>query len=316
MKRFFLLAALSSPSIFTVFAQNDNRVVLIVDVDNAVTYRSDITDYARRGADTSLTTAQPARAFTDGINIGDIVAVNGKPARGLWASRTYAMGFSPTPAAGFGIADAALGGTADCKWAFYDADGRFIGAIFDGGYTTHGVTGGVGAFYGVRGQMGAPPPEPRPDALPLRTASMSEDPGKRRVLGGGKLRIAFHLIPAERPEVQSVFHEDLSPVTAADPAHPGDLLIIHATGLGPLVPGTTPSGAAPFPSTPVEVNSPVEVTVGGISSAVINKIGWPGENNGYRVDIRVPAGVSAGMADLQITAAWIPGSAFQVPVNN
>ncbi len=246
------------------FAQTDNRVVLVVDVDNAVTYRSDVVEYNRRGADGVVTTAQAARSFTDGINVGDIVAVNGKPAKGLWTSRTYAMGFSPTPAPGFGIADAALGGTADCKWSFHDVAGRFIGAILDGGFSPHGVTGGVGAFYGVRGQMGAPPAEPLPDARPLRTASISEDPGRRREFGGGKLRIVFHLIPAERPEVQTVYHADLSPVTASNPARPGEVLIIRATGLGPLVPGTTPSASTPFPNPPVEVNSPVEVTFGGM----------------------------------------------------
>ena len=296
------------------FAQADNRVTLVVDVDNAVTYRSDITDYARRGADTGMTTALPARAFTDAINIGDIVAVNGKPARGLWTSRTYGMGFSPTPAAGFGIADAALGGTADCKWAFYDADGRFVAAILDGGFAPHGVTGGVGAFYGIRGQMGAPPAEPLPDARPLRTASISEDPGRRRVLGGGKLRIVFHLIPAERPEVETVYHEDFSPVTADSPARPGEIIIIRATGLGPLTPGTTPSGTDPFPSPSVEVNSPVEVDFGGQSMPAINKIGWPGQNNVYRIDVRVPDGLTRSHAAIKLTAAWIPGGTYHLPI--
>jgi len=310
MKQLLLTAFVATMA----FAQTDNRVVLVVDVDNAVTYRSDVTDYARRGADGVLTTAQASRAFTDGINIGDIVAVNGKPAHGLWTSRLYTMGFSPTPAAGFGIADAAFGGTADCKWAFYDADGRFIGAIFDGGYAQHGVTAGVGAFYGVRGQMGAPPAQPLADARPLRTASISEDPAKRRILGGGKLRIVFHMIPAERPEVQSVYHQDFSPVTAASPAVAGEALLIRATGLGPLLPGVTPSGGDPFPNPPVEVNSPVEVTIGGVDAPVINKVGWPGQTNAYLVEVRVPAGIPAGQAGIQLTAAWIPGSSFTIPV--
>lgn len=312
MKEYFLLMFCAAIG----FAQTDNRVVLVVDVDNAVTYRSDIADYNRRGADGVVTTALAARAFTDAINVGDIVAVNGKPARGLWTSRTYGMGFSPTPAPGFGIADAALGGTADCKWSFHDMDGRFIGAILDGGFSPHGVTGGVGAFYGVRGQMGAPPAEALPDARPLRTASISEDPGRRRELGGGKLRIVFHLIPAERPEVQAVYHENFSPVTESSPASPGEVLIIRATGLGPLVPGTTPSGSNPFPASALEVNSPVEATIGGVPAVVISKVGWPGETNAYRVDVRVPGGISAGMAAIQLTAAWIPGGMFRVHLHN
>lgn len=296
------------------FAGPDNRVTLVVDVDNAVTYRSDVADYARRGADTGITTAQAPRSFTDSINIGDIVAVNGKPARGLWTSRTYAMGFSPAPTPGSGIADAPLGGTADCKWAFYDADGRFVGALLDGGFAApHAVTGGVGAFYGIRGQMGAPPAEPLLDARPIRTASISEDASMRRMLGGGKLRIVFHLIPVERPVIENVYHADFAPVTAARPARPGEVVIIQATGLGPLVPGTTPSSTDPFANPPLEVNSPVEVDVSGQTVPVISKVGWPGQTDVYRLDVRVPAGTGPA-ADIRLTAAWIPGSAYRVPI--
>jgi hypothetical protein len=312
MRHFFTLLLFTAIS----YGQSDTRVVLVVDVDNAVHYRSDIGEHARRGADSGPTTALAGRAFTDTINIGDIVAVNGKPARGLWTSRGYAMGFNPTPAAGFGIADAALGGTADCKWSFHDMDGRFIGALMDGGYAPHPVTGGVGAFYGIRGQMGAPPAEPRPDALPIRTASISEDPGRRRILGGGKLRTVFHLIPAERPEVRSAYHEDFSPVTASSPARPGELLYIMASGLGPLTPGTTPSNSVAFPNPPVSVNAPVEATVAGVNVPVITKIGWPGETNLYRVDVRVPAGIPDGETQIQLTVAWIPGGVFRIPVRN
>ena len=224
------------------------------------------------------------------------------------------MGFSPTPASGFGIADAPLGGTADCKWAYYDTDGRFIGAIFDGGFAQHGVSGGVGAFYGIRGQMGAPPAEPLPDAPPLRTASISEDPGSRRMRGGGKLRVVFHLIPAERPEIHAIYHENLAPVTAANPASPGQVLILQASGLGPLSPGAKPSSTDPFPNPPVEVNSPLEVAFDGQSVPVINKVGWPGQTSVYRVDVRVPGGTAGPTADIRVTAAWIPGGAYRVPI--
>lgn len=313
MKQFFPIALFAS----AVFAQTDSRVTLVVDVDNTVTYRSDVAEPTRRGTDASLTTAAANRPFTDALNVGDIVAVNGKPARGLWTSRIFVMAFSPTPAPGFGIADRASGSPADCKWEFLDANGRFIGTILDGGYFPHGVTGGVGAFFGVRGQMGSPaPPDapPLPPQRPIRVASTSEDPANRRALGGGTARIVFTLIPAERPEVQAAFHENFSPVTAANPARPGEVLILRAIGLGPLAPGTLPSSTTPFPDPPAEVNSPVEAVIGGEPAPVINKIGWPGQINTYRVDVRVPAGVAAGEAGVQLTAAWIPGGVFRFPV--
>jgi uncharacterized protein (TIGR03437 family) len=98
-----------------------------------------------------------------------------------------------------------------------------------------------------------------------------------------------------RPEVMStaagptIFHKDFSPVTAAKPAKPGEVLILQATGLGPTVPAVDPG--QPFPTDALQqVNSPVDVTVNGQSAEVINKIGWPGQVDTYRLDFRVPDG--------------------------
>lgn len=301
-------AVLASP----VFAQEPAPITLLVDIENAVQYRSDIADPARRGADASITTAGPARAFTDVLFIGDIVAINGKPARGLWTSRQYLMNFNPNPAPGFAIADVNRGTIAECKWEFLDGDGRFIGALADSGLFPHAVIGGAGIFYGARGQMtsGGNPPNPRP----IRVASMSEDPGLRRTLGGGTNRILFQVIPLYRPVVRAVYHADFSPVTEESPARAGETLVIRASGLGPLAPGTTPPGIDPFPEPPAEVNSPIEASIGGLNAQVASKVGWPGEKDTYRVDVQVPAGVKPGQAALQLTAAWIPGASASLPV--
>jgi hypothetical protein len=293
------------------FGQPQPPVTMVVDIDNAVAYRSDIADPARRGGDAGSTTAATARAFTDVLYIGDIVAVNGQPARGLWTSRQFLMNFNPSPAPGFAVADVNRGTIADCKWEFQDADGRFVGAIADSGLAPHAVVGGGGAFYGAQGQMaGGTSPNPRP----IRAASMSEDPANRRINGGGTNRVIFHLLPLYRPAVQAALHADFSPVTSAAPARSGEVLILKVTGLGPLVPGTTPPGADPFPSDMVEVNSPVEATISGAPAAVLNKLGWAKERDVYRVDVRVPDGVAAGDGLLKITAAWIPGTPFPLLV--
>jgi hypothetical protein len=34
--------------------------------------------------------------------------------------------------------------------------------------------------------------------------------------------------------------------------------------------------------------------------------------DGYQVDFRLPAGIPAGTASLQLTAAWIPGAAVAI----
>jgi uncharacterized protein (TIGR03437 family) len=158
-----------------------------------------------------------------------------------------------------------------------------------------------------------------PGEAATRSASVKEDPARRRVNGGGKAIFVLHLIPMTRPEVMStssgpaVFHADFSPVTTARPARSGEVLIVKATGLGPTLPGVDPGQAFPLDAAQ-QVNSPVEVSVNGQSAEVLNKIGWPGLLDTYRVDFRVPDKIATGPAGLQLTAAWIAGPEVKVPV--
>jgi len=46
---------------------------------------------------------------------------------------------------------------------------------------------------------------------------------------------------------------------------------------------------------------------------LINQIGWPGEQNLYRLDFRMPK-TSGSTAPLQLAAAWISGPTFTIPV--
>lgn len=132
----------------------------------------------------------------------------------------------------------------------------------------------------------------------------------------------YDIVPKTWPEVEmtaagpSVFHADGALVTRANPATMGEVLIVRATGLGPTRPRLAPVGHRPFGADPnEEVNSPLEVTLGGKPAEVINKIGWPGTLDVYRVDFRVPEiDTSSGTAALRRTAAWIEGREVQIPV--
>jgi uncharacterized protein (TIGR03437 family) len=178
------------------------------------------------------------------------------------------------------------------------------------------IIGGMGAFLGARGQMGK---VAIPQSAAERAASMTEDPANRRRNGGGPNRWALQVIPMSRPEIviasggPAIFHADFSAVTTAKPAKAGEVLIVSATGLGPTVPGADPG--QPFSSDPQQlVNSPLAVTVSGKPADVVNGIGWPGQVDTYRVDVRVPDGITPGMASIQLTAAWISGPAVGIPV--
>jgi uncharacterized protein (TIGR03437 family) len=112
----------------------------------------------------------------------------------------------------------------------------------------------------------------------------------------------------------AVFHSsDFSPVTAARPARSGEVLTVQATGLGPTRPGVDPG--QPFPAEAIlPVNSPLAVTVNGRDAEVVNGLGWPGLVDTYRVDFRVPEGMVAGTASVQLSAAWIAGTAVRIAV--
>jgi hypothetical protein len=224
------------------------------------------------------------------------------------------------------VADIVRTAVSEYLFEIQQADGSPVGNIhtmgMSGGVAPPGaptgggnqpVAGGTGAFLGVRGQMAAR------GVMPPRNASMTEDPARRRSHGGGRVLFVFQLIPMTRPEIATlasgpaIYHADFSPVTAGRPAVPGEVLIARATGLGPTRPGLNPG--QPFPSDVLqEVNSPVEVLVGGRAAEVVNKIGWPGTIDAYRVDFRVPSGTAAGMAGVQLSAAWIAGGAVQIAV--
>ena len=103
-----------------------------------------------------------------------------------------------------------------------------------------------------------------------------------------------------------VHANDSSPVTPANPAKPGEILTLFASGLGPTLPGVDPG--QPFTADPQQlVIAPVEVLVNGKSSQVLNAAGYPGVVDGYQVDFQVPDTATPGMASIQMTCAWIPG---------
>lgn len=106
---------------------------------------------------------------------------------------------------------------------------------------------------------------------------------------------------------------DFSLVSSTRPARAGETQIVRATGLGPTRAGFPCRDAIPRKSLE-EVNSPVEVTVNGKAGEVLNKIGWPGTSDTYRLDIRVPDRIAPARATVQLTAAFIPGREVTLPM--
>jgi uncharacterized protein (TIGR03437 family) len=123
-----------------------------------------------------------------------------------------------------------------------------------------------------------------------------------------------------RPEIEmtaggnAVVHSsDSNPVTPSQPARPGEILTLFASGLGPTRPGVDPE--SPFTTDPVQiVNSPVELTVNGKPAEVLYAGGYPGAVDRYQVNFKVPEGTAAGLATIQLTAAWVTGIGVRIAV--
>lgn len=305
---------------------------LEIEIDNTVCYLDDVADPAKKA-----TSAVPVpipqnityRTFKLHLCMGDIVAVNGTPAKGFylrpWTQVLSATALTP----GRNIADVAGSCMGTHTFNILHEDGTPIGSIMASGVAGRpippgapqratgsnlAVVGGTGAFFGVRGQV-----TDGPELRPGRNASMLEDPAYRRIHGGGKRVMFVQLLPMTAPEVlnasetPAIFHADFSPVNAANPARAGERLIVSVSGLGPVKPNLR--AGEPFPAYEEgkthEVNSPVEVNVNGNAAAVVNKIGWSTLTNVYRFDFVVPDGTAPGMATLAFSVAWINGPVDQ-----
>ena len=326
-----LCAAACSP---LALAQIAPPTILQIDTANAVLYTEDISDLSKFATDPNVTMAVPPRNFSRAVAIADIQAVNGQRVMGTHIRGAIGnLGLRTVPGPGQAIADMQRAAVALFTFEILKSDGTPIGTIVANGLASgdappgaplavtggnnFAITGGTGAFLGVRGQLGAVAPPPGVAAQ--RGASMAEDPANRRRNGGGTQRWIAHLIPMSAPQIlttasgPAVFHSDFSPVTAAKPARSGEVLVVQATGLGPTVPTVDPGQPFPTDAT-LAVNSPLAVTVNGLDAEVVNGIGWPGMVDTYRVDFRFPEGMTAGTASVQLSAAWMSGTAVRIAV--
>ena len=305
-------------------AQAPPASVLRIDTASVVAYNEDTGDVSSFATDPGIPTPVQHKDFVRQIVIADIQAVNGQPVMGVHTrvGPYVLLVTSPTP--GLAIADVARNAVVEIAFEILKSDGTPIGTIMASGFAggppppgspsnvtqnNYVVTGGTGAFFGARGQVGAQAP-----GIPTRNTSMREDPANRRQHGGGTQRWVIHLIPMESPEIAAITHSgDFSLVTASKPATAGEILSLFARGLGPVNPGVDPG--QPFPSSPLAaVNSPVQVTVNGKPADVLGAVGYPGAVDGYQVNFRVPPDTAKGVATIQVSAAWILGAPVSIPV--
>ena len=239
------------------------------------------------------------------------------------------MGLSTNPSGSQAIADVNRFQAMDISLEVQQADGTSVGTIILSGVTggapplgapksgvtgTFAVIGGTGAFLGARGQAAT-------ISNTFRATSHLENPINRRTFPSGVWKLVVQLIPMNTPEVMLtatgpvIVHStsDYSLVTAAKPAHPGEILTLLAYGLGPTRPGVDPGQI--FTSSPLQVaTSPVVVLVNGKAGDALYAGGYPNTPDTYQVNFRMPDDTAPGMASIQLSVAWVAGSEVRIPV--
>ena len=310
--------------------------VLTIEIENYVPYHYEVFDPSKFATSTDLTAAQPAIPFGLLIVLGDIVAVNGRPVKGVWAARATDLFLTPTvsvqppnqpPQGRQGIADVQRGHIQDMIWDILDLDSNPIGTSTASGFSRGPrapgapadvtldvltITGGTGSFFGIRGQAGLV------DLGSPRQATVVEAPANRRILGGAKRSYLLQVIPMTTPQVAmtpagpAMEHSaDSTPVSAAKPAKAGEVVTIYAFGLGPT--RAVPFGT-PYPASASPVAAPIDVLVNGSPADVLYAGGYPGSTDGYQINVHLPAGLAPGTAEVKIRSAWIDGSSFVIPI--
>jgi hypothetical protein len=315
---------------------------LVVELENVVEYQMDVSDLSKWGTNPNVTQGLIAMGKGVGcvgvpvVAYGDIVSVNGVPARGAYVGRAVSVCLSPNPTPGvFAISDISANSLRDETYYILQSDGVTpIGTIMVNGLNgsvsptppgppagpqNYTIVGGTGAFLGARGQKGNGNSR-LSSTTPVRTASIAEDPAMRRQNGGGHIGALLYVTPMSTPDIvitsngPAVAHSsDFSLVSASKPAAAGEILSLVATGLGPARASLNPG--QPFPLSPLAaVNSPIEVTVNGESAEVLAAVGYPGAVDGFQVNFRVPADAAKGAASIQLSAAWITGTSVSIAI--
>src|ERR1041385_1792358 len=173
-----------------VHAQGIVGSILRVEIEAQTLYVFDCPNAQLASSPNRMDRADP-KTFESSLNIGDIVSVNGTAVKGSVFESIRAFGSTPTLTPGRAIADTTHNGLYLWNLEFLNLDNTPIGAVqISGlaggarppGYPTeisrngaYVVTGGTGAFFGVRGYWQADPDT----TAPVRTTSACEDPAYR-----------------------------------------------------------------------------------------------------------------------------------------
>ena len=122
--------------------------------------------------------------------------------------------------------------------------------------------------------------------------------------------IDLAVVPAAPALYQVALNADGSANSLARPAASGEVLTLYATGEG-LTDGPNVSGAtaqSPYP----RPRLPVSLKIASVAAQVVDAFSAPGVVGMLQVTVRVPAGLTAGQAAMQLSVGGVAAPAITI----
>jgi uncharacterized protein (TIGR03437 family) len=102
-------------------------------------------------------------------------------------------------------------------------------------------------------------------------------------------------------------------ISANNPAHAGQTVILYANGLGPV--NNRPASGSPALASPLSATTtPATVTVGGQNATVLFSGLAPGYPALYQINATLPQGLAAGVQPITVTIGGITSKTSHIPV--
>jgi uncharacterized protein (TIGR03437 family) len=102
-------------------------------------------------------------------------------------------------------------------------------------------------------------------------------------------------------------------ITADNPAHAGEVIILYLTGMGATNP-PVPTGATSPSSPPAQVAVAPQVSIGGTNAQVQFAGLTPGSVGLYQINVKIPAGAGTGNVPLVVMQGGVASNTVTVPV--
>ena len=83
-----------------LFGQSPSPTTLVIELQNVVEYQGDVGDPQRFATNPNITVGMTPRNFGAATVLGDVVAVNGQPAKGTYVGKSFGIQASPAPTGG------------------------------------------------------------------------------------------------------------------------------------------------------------------------------------------------------------------------